>query len=327
MGVTHIRAYQKIRHARIVAVCDAQRLPEKGILRGVAGNIKKSDDIDLGPQVRAFNDLDELLAMPGIDIVDICTPTPLHSAQVVAALKAGKHVLCEKPLARTSAEAKKVLQAASAAKTFLMPAMCMRFWTGWREVKQLVSENKYGRVLAAHFRRVSQMPAWSAAQTYTKSNLGGALFDLHIHDTDFIQHLFGVPRSVFSSGVVAPSGSINHVVTHYQYPGGPVVSAEGSWLHTGGFNMSFSVNFERATLEYDFAAGAQWRLSEPGKKTRVIAPRGPDGYDGEIRYFVDCVARGQSPRDVTPADALAVLRICEAEEKSVRTGKAVSVVK
>jgi predicted dehydrogenase len=320
MGVTHLRAWQKIRNARIVAVCDAARLPENGMLRGVAGNVKSDSGVlDLGAKVRTYRELAPLLADPEVDLVDLCTPTPLHPAQVVAALKAGRHVLCEKPLARTSADIKKILREAARAKGFLMPAMCMRFWTGWRELKELVETRKYGRVLAAAFRRVSQRPAWSTTGTYTGADTGGALYDLHIHDTDFINHLFGRPRRVWSRGVISANGSIEHVVTHYLYPDGPLVSAEGSWLHQGGFGMGFSVNFERATIESDSAKdGGAWLLSEAGKKPRVMPWRGPDGYDAEIRYFADCVARGVPPAVVTPRDALATLQICEAEEKSAR---------
>src|SRR5579863_6129151 len=108
MGVTHLRAYQQVASARIIAVCDAIRLPINGILQGVAGNIKKSDDIDLGREVKVFRKLEDVLAEPEISLVDLCTPTPLHPEQAIAALKAGKNVLCEKPLARTSAAAREI---------------------------------------------------------------------------------------------------------------------------------------------------------------------------------------------------------------------------
>src|SRR5258708_5499257 len=98
MGVTHLRAYQQAESARIVAVCDAVRLPVNGVLQGVAGNIKKSDDIDLGKEVKVFRKLDEVLADSQVALVDLCTPTPLHPEQAIACLKAGKHVFCEKPI-------------------------------------------------------------------------------------------------------------------------------------------------------------------------------------------------------------------------------------
>jgi len=325
MGVTHLRAYQKMRDARIVAVCDAVRLPENGVLRGVAGNIKSDDaSLNLGAKLKTYRELAPMLADPDVDLVDICTPTPAHPDQVIAALEAGKHVLCEKPLARASAGVKKILRVADASQGFLMPAMCMRFWTGWRELKEIVQSKKHGRALAASFRRVSQMPAWGAASTYAGAgaDMGGALYDLHIHDTDFIGYLFGRPESVQSGGVISESGAINHVVTRYNYPGGPLVSAEGSWLHQGGFSMDFALHFERATIESDFAKGGAgaWRISEAGKPPREKIWRGPDGYDAEIRYFVDSVLRGARPEVVTAQDALTTMQICEAEEKSVRTG-------
>src|SRR5712672_949891 len=98
-GVTHLRAYQQVEAAKIVAVCDAVRLPVNGVLQGVAGNIKKSDDINLGAEVKVFRKLEEVLADPEVDLVDLCTPTHLHPEQAIAALQSGKHVVCEKPLA------------------------------------------------------------------------------------------------------------------------------------------------------------------------------------------------------------------------------------
>jgi predicted dehydrogenase len=328
MGVTHLRAYQGVKEARIVAVCDAVRLPVNGVLQGVAGNIKKSDDINLGPQVKVYRKLEEVLSDTEIDLVDLCTPTPLHPEQAIAALKAGKHVFCEKPIARTSASAREIVEVASKAKGFLMPAMCMRFWPGWSWLKQVVVEQPYGKVQAARFSRLSEMPGWSKQGTYSAAgaDLGGALFDLHIHDTDFIQFLFGKPTRVFSTGVTDAAGSINHVVTQYVYPGGPAVCAEGGWLLSQGFNMSYTLQCERATLDFDLSRGPDaMRVIEPGKPASVITYEGPDGYGEEVRYVVECAATGRRPSTVTAQDGLTALEICEAEEKSLKTGTIVSL--
>ncbi len=327
MGVTHLRAYQLLQNVRVAAVCDAVRLPVNGILQGVAGNIKKSDDVDLGPQVKVFKRIEELLADSEVQLVDICTPTPLHPEQAIAALRAGKHVLCEKPLARTAAAAREIVKVAAGSAGFLMPAMCMRFWPGWSWLKQVVEQQTYGRILAARFRRVSGAPTWSKQGTYTGgTDLGGALFDLHIHDADFIQFLFGRPAKVFSTGVVQASGSVDHVVTQYHYPGGPMVHAESGWLLTQGFNMAYTLYCERATLDYDLARGsAAMQVAEEGKEPRTIQYEGGDGYAEEVRYVVDCVQGGVRPRVVTAADGLSALEICEAEETSVKTGQIVPV--
>src|SRR5581483_6765821 len=128
----------------------------------------------------------------------------------------------------------------------------------------------------------------------------------------------------FSTGVER-DGSIDHVVTQYHFPRGPVVSAEGSWLRAKGFNMSFTVLCERATLDYDSSRGAEaLRLIEPGKAPRVLKSAG-DGYSGEIAHAVECAARGKRPTIVSAEDGVRALEICEAEEKSVRSGKFVSL--
>lgn len=325
MGVTHLRAYLQNKSARIVAVCDSVRLPVNGVLEGVAGNIKKSDDIPLGKQVKVFTRLEEVLGDPDVELVDLCTPTPLHADQSIAALKAGKNVLCEKPLARSSLDARKILKATKSSPGILMPAMCMRFWPGWSWLKDVVRQARYGKVLAARFRRLSEMPGWSKQGTYT-SDLGGALFDLHIHDTDFVQFLFGRPRSVSSTGVIASNGSINHVTTQYHYPGGPSVYAEGSWLLAKGFQMAYTLHCEEATLDFDLSRGAEaLHVIKKGQAPQVQKFPGPDGYGQEINYMVGAVAGGKAPSVVTAADAVTTLQICEAEEQSVRTGQIVKV--
>ena len=327
MGAMHLRAHQATPGVRIVAVCDPVRVPVNGILEGVAGNVKKTGDIPLGPDVRVCRKLEEVLADAEIELVDLCTPTSFHADQCVAALKAGKHVLCEKPLARTSAAARRIIEAAAAAPGFLMPAMCMRFWPGWSWLKEVVEKETFGKILAARFQRFSELPSWATQGTYA-GDVGGALFDLHIHDVDFVQFLFGQPKSVFSTGVIqAPGGPINHVVTQYVYPAGPAVSAEGGWLLASGFNMGYVIHCERATLDFDLSRGPDaCRVCERGKPARIIPSDGLDGYNREIRYMVGCVRQNKRPATVTAVDGLAALELCEAEEQSVRTGQKVDTL-
>lgn len=322
MGVTHLRAYQRLHNARIVAVCDSSRGPVNGVLGGVNGNIGDSSAIHLGPDVKVYREFSELLADPDVEVVDICTPTAVHPAQVTAAMRAHKHVLCEKPLAQNVGDVKKIITAANGNGNFLMPAMCMRFWPGWAEMKKIVAEKTHGAILAANFRRVSAKPAWGKNGVHA----GGALYDLHIHDTDFVNFLFGRPEKVFSTGTMDAHGNIDHVVTQYLYPGGPSVHAEGSWLLTEGFNMAFTLHCEQATIDFDLARGAgALQIARRGKTQRMLKPAGTDGYSEEIRYFVNCVARDEKPSIVTANDSVTALEILRAEEKSVRSGKVVKV--
>jgi predicted dehydrogenase len=240
------------------------------------------------------------------------------------ALRAGKHVLCEKPLARTSAQARELVAAAAAARGHFMPAMCLRFWPGWAWLREAVNDGRHGAIRAARFRRVGEPPAWGQEAYFDGAASGGALLDLHIHDTDFVQFLFGRPRSVFSQGFSQFSGAIDHVVTQYQVASGATVSAEGSWMMTPGhgFNMAYTVIFERATADFDLSRGPEaLRLFEPGRAGRTVPLEPGDGYVQELSYLVGCLREGRAPERVTLADALSAVEICEAEERSIRSGR------
>jgi predicted dehydrogenase len=329
MGLTHIKAYRKLKGVCIAALCDAVALPVDGDFSKVAGNIGDTDPVKLDmAQVKAFKSFDELLAQPDIELIDLCVPTTAHPALAIAALKAGKHVVCEKPLARTAAQARTIAEAAESAKGYFMPAMCLRFWPEWARLKSAIVSNEYGRILSARFRRVSEPPKWGRESYFNGAKSGGAILDLHIHDSDFVQFCFGRPLSVVSSGFSHYSGAIDHVVTLYKVAGGACVSAEGSWVMTEGFgfNMAYTAVFEKATLDYDLSRGSDaLKLYELGKPAQVLHGEGGDGYAGELQHMVDSISQGRPPSIVTARDGVGSVEICEAEEKSIQTGQPVAL--
>jgi predicted dehydrogenase len=328
MGTTHIRAWRAVPGTRIAAVCDAVRLPVDGDLSFGGGNLGPAEPLRLDMSVvKATKRIEDLLADPAIDVVDLCVPTAVHPELAIAALQAGKHVICEKPLARTSAMARRIVEAARSAKGFFMPAMCLRFWPHYAWVKQAVDGGRLGRVLAARFRRVGEPPGWSP-EFLDGARSGGALLDLHIHDADFVQFCFGRPRAVFATGFTLLSGAIDYVSAIYQVAGGASVTAEGSWLMAEGhgFNMAYTFIFERATVDYDMARGAEaLRLFEKGQKPQTISLDGPDGYVNELSHMAESIRAGRPPSIVTGNDGLAAVEICEAEEESIRTGQIVKL--
>jgi predicted dehydrogenase len=329
MGATHIKSYLKIPGARLGAICDAVRLPVNGDLSGIAGNIGDGKPLKLDmTQVKAYSNFDDLLADPAIDLVDLCVPTPQHHPLCLAALQAGKHVVCEKPMARTSAQCREIVAAAAKAKGFFMPAMVMRFWPGWAWLKNAIDRQTYGKVLAARFRRVSSPPGWSKASYFKGDDSGGALLDLHIHDSDFVQFCFGRPRGVFSIGTTRYSGVADHVVTSYQVAGDIPITAEGSWLLTEGFGfkMEYTVNFEKATADFDSGRRDEaLKLYEGGQTPQIIVSAKEDGYVLELRHMIESIQKGTPPNIVTAADGLSAVEICEAEEKSIKAGAVVGL--
>ncbi len=321
MGKTHFGVYSALPQAQIVGICDIDKKRAAGDLSDTWGNIGSggATKIDMG-KIKGTTDYRELIARADVDVVDVCVPTPLHAEIAVAALEAGKHVVCEKPMARTSAEARRIATAAASARGFFMPAMCMRFWGEWEWVKRAIAEGHYGKVRSATFRRVGSIPAgWF--REGAKS--GGAQLDLHVHDVDYIYHLFGKPRGVFSRGYAGQSGEIDHIVTQYLFEHGPLVAAEGCWTVADGygFSMRYTINFERATADYDLARNPTLMVYGDGKSLPVEYPR-HDGYHGELAYFLECVSTRTKPERVTADDAVMGLQIVDAERRSIDTGQA-----
>ncbi|MCC7168707.1 MAG: Gfo/Idh/MocA family oxidoreductase, partial [Rhodospirillales bacterium] len=259
-----------------------------------------------------------------IDLIDICLPTHLHLEYALAALASGKHVLLEKPMARTSADALRIAEAADKARGLSMVAMCLRFWPGWTFLKDAVVKGTYGKPLGVHLRRVASHPGGAF---YSNGELsGGAALDLHIHDTDFVHYLFGVPKAVYTAGYSKVTNQPDHLVTHYRYDDVPLVTAEGCWCMSAGFpfKMQFTANFERATLIYDFPGENPLTLVQDGKAQPVALEPGM-GYDFEVAYFLDCIKSGRKPDCVTMRQAADTVRIVEAEVQSSRSGQVVSL--
>jgi predicted dehydrogenase len=324
MGRCHLEGWDKVEGAEVVAVADSDPKRAAGDLSGGWGNIDAgTENIDMD-RVTGTTDPMELIAMENVDVVDVCVPTPFHADLAIAALEAGKHVLCEKPLARTAADARRIAAAAAASPGMFMPGMCIRFWPQYKWLKDAVESNAYGRVLSATFRRVASMPpGWFSNAEMS----GGAALDLHLHDTDFVQFLLGMPRAVASCGYSKTTEGVDHIVTRYFYDDTPIVVAEGGWCMDDGFgfNMSYTVNFENATADYDLSRGDDPLLLSSGGEKQPITCEGGTGYEGELAYFAECLIAGTPPTTVTAEQAAESIRIVEAEVASIASGAPVEL--
>ncbi|MCL2646286.1 MAG: Gfo/Idh/MocA family oxidoreductase [Phycisphaerales bacterium] len=316
MGRTHYEAYSKLPNAQVAAICDINPRRAAGDLSGTGGNVLQGGLQQLPmDRIVGLRDYRDLLKRTDIDIVDICVPTPWHAELVVAALAAGKHVVSEKPLARTIEQGEQIAAAVAKAKTFHMPAMCLRFWPQWAWLKEAIAGGRYGAVKSATFRRF----ATPLSNWYTDGKQsGGAILDLHVHDVDFVNHLFGTPRAVMARGHRDYSGEIDHVSTIYLYDNVPLVTAEGGWCMSENFpfRMQFTVNFQKATADYDLARPDTLVVYQNGKTTPIPCAK-EHGYDAELRYFVNCIEQNKRPTVVTAADGVAALKIVDAENRSI----------
>lgn len=323
MGRTHLAAYQAAQRAgfrnRVRALCDAD-LARVG-RRAPRGNLERrgADPLADLRGVGLHSDAADLFADDSIELVSICTPTDTHVPLALAALAAGKHVLLEKPVALRARDVARIAATAKRARRTCMPAMCMRFWPGWTWLKEAIDSRRLGRVESAVFRRLGSPPAWSRGFYGDPGRSGGALFDLHVHDADFVRHCFGAPASVVSTG------SLDHVTTLYRYARGPAhVVAEGGWDHTPGFPffMGFTVVFERATAEYALGREPVLTLARDGASAPVAVEPGT-GYEAEVRHALAVVAGRARPR-ATIGEAVGLVRMLAAERRSLASGRPVS---
>jgi predicted dehydrogenase len=329
MGMIHYLAASKLRGARVAAICSRDRKKLAGDWRGIRGNFGPAGtQMDLG-KVARYPRFDDLLADPDIDLVDICTPTNLHQEMAIEALAAGKHVLVEKAIAMDAKGADAMLEAAGKAGRLLMVAHVLPFIAEFAWAAAAIREGTYGRLLGGHFRRVISKPDWSA-DIGDAAKTGGPAVDLHIHDTHFIGLIAGVPQRVFSSGVVAPDGSVQYLTTNYLYgDGGPALSCSSGAvaMKSREFTHGFEIYLEKATLAYELGATPLTLLPPKGPAKPVKLKAGGDlsAFTAEIQAAVDGVTRGKEPPLLSGKLARDALALCFKEIQSVTTGKVVSV--
>lgn len=323
MGRTHLSAYRSAAAAgvscRVTAVMD----PAAGHASG-GGNLSTgADKVDLSG-VRIFTSAEAFFREAEVDAVSLCTPTDTHADLARLAMERGYHLLIEKPVARTSAEIARVL--AARGDRVCMPAMVMRFWPGWAWLRERVRESTYGALESLTCQRMGSGPTWNAEFYRNFARSGGALVDLHIHDTDFVYWLLGKPASVVSQG------TLERVSTMYRFAGGAVkrATAEGGWMSPGfAFVMRYVAQFERATVVFDLSGGAEpVTVFADGNASKPALPT-ISGYEAEVRHFLDAVAAARAGRAFTLAatleDAAVVAEILAAEKRSIETGREVAL--
>jgi predicted dehydrogenase len=329
MGKAHFGIYQKHANAEVVAIADVDDAKLSGDWSKIGGNIDdpSAKSVNLSG-IKKYKDADELIDDPDVELVDITLPTFLHFRYVMKALEAGKHVLCEKPLTLTVPEADKVVATANRAKGKFMVAHCIRFWPEYEYLAQIIRGKKYGRVKSAMFKRRATPPTWGWQNWLMNAKRsGGAVLDLHIHDTDYIQYVFGIPKKVEASGVPGPSGGIDHIVTNFDYGKSMLVMAEGGWAFHGSypFEMAYTVIFDKATVEFSCNVSPTVKVYSSGGKVETPPIPAKTGYENEINYLLECILKDEKPKTVTPKDARNAVLLVRAEEKSARDHRNVAI--
>ena len=318
MGRTHLASFSRIPNCRLEAVVDR----DPGRLTGKpssSGNIDTTDDAFIfdPSEVPVFQTVESMLAGCEFDLGVVTTPTPTHVEIALKLVEAGRHVLVEKPVSLDLESIATLDRAARDHAVIAMPAHCMRFWPAWAWMHDRIRDRAFGGVRRATFKRTGAKPNWNPDFYGDPTRSGGAIVDLHIHDTDFVVHSFGPPVAVTSIG------SRSNVRTIYHYEQGPQVEAVGAWLDApdAAFTMEAEIECEAGTIS--FALGRtpeiEVRTSDGGIIGHPEASDGGTGYDVQARAIIDAIVRGAGDPPVTLSDATRAGTVLEREIESLES--------
>lgn len=309
MGTTHLKALRHVPDAQLVAVASDEEAQLSGDLSGVAGNVGAPGERFDFSGVRKYRDIESALADRGVEAVDICLPTHLHAAVAIEALRAGKHVLVEKPMALDAPSAGRMVEEARRHDRILMAAHVLRFFPAYQALRALLESGRMGLVRSAVFRRRCGAPGW-CRWLGDAGKSGGGVFDLLIHDVDICLHLFGRPDEMTATGYEDLPNGVDVLNAQLFYSHGGVVVVTGGWHHPGRypFSMEYTVTADGGTAEYSSTGSTPTFYSGAGTAEPLrLGDR--DGYAAEIEYFVECCRTGRRPALCPPEESADAVRL------------------
>jgi predicted dehydrogenase len=318
--LSHIPAYARLTSARLVAVCDSDVEKARRVARHFA--------IPL-----AVHDYKELVGLADVDAVDICTPNHLHAAVAAAALKAGKHVLCEKPFTRSAAEAQAVVDAGKEAGRVVMCAFNNRFRHDSQVLRRFIEKGELGELLYARVgwikrRQERRQRSWIDRREFSG---GGVLMDMGQQMLDLALWLMGQPAVESVNAWMSSAGSRkaeveDSVAAFLRLSGGRSLTVVASW----SFLTEQDVNFVEVFGTEGTAYLSPLRIIKEmhGQRTNVTPNMEStrnlyrQSYEIEIEHFVRCVRDGLAP--LSPGEeGAAVMRVVAAIYESATSGREV----
>ncbi len=339
ISASHLNGYEKNPNVEIYALCD---LKEERVKRAA----------ERYGVTRVYTDMHEMLKLSEIDAVSVCTWNSAHAECTIAALNAGKHVLCEKPMAMNAEEAQKMKEAAEKNGKLLMIGFVRRYGNDCDIMKDFIDKGYFGEIYytkATYLRRKGNPGGWFGNKEFSG---GGPLIDLGVHVIDLTRYLCGNPQpvSVFgatftklkdrkniktSAGYLSAEKSDNDIcnvedlaTAMIRYDNGCVLSIEAS----------FSLNIKKDEGKLEFfgtKAGAKLdpeleiysEMNDYMTDIQLAAPTALsfDGlFEREINHFVDCI-QNNVPCRAPAEDGIVLMKILDAIYESARTGHEVAI--
>ena len=316
MGSLHSMQWYNMPNVELVALADIR--PEQAAAVAEARGGCKS-----------FCSLEEMLNGVDLDAVDICVPTFRHKELAVMAMAAGKHVSCEKPMARSVADCRAMIEASEKAGVRLFIAHVLRYFQEYRRAKELLDQGAVGRPVMVRTSRGGCHPrAWNDwFANYEWS--GGVILDTTVHDFDWLRWCFGDVERVYAKGLYkAGLDHKDYGLVTLRFKSGVIAHVEATWARYGDFRTSFDIAGDAGLLTHDSSAAPSLKVdlkevveAKPGvqvpSSSVTVSP-----YYLELEHFAHCLETGE-PFSITPHDALKAAEIGIAALESIDTGKPV----
>ncbi len=302
-GKNHARVYKELPSTELIAVCDV--------------NAERAQAMANQYGVKAYSDSTQMLKDKSIEAVNVCTWSTILAKEALKALKAGKHVLVEKPMATNPQQAEKLVQTAEENGLHLTVGFLMRFIPGLQLIRQSVENKKIGELVCATAKRVSQWP----------ERIGdvGVVKDTAIHDIDVMRFISNQhPISVYAkmgSMRIKKFEDYAHIMLTYE--DGKSAFIESNWLTPYKTRM-LTVTGSDAIMKLDYITQDLW--IEQQKET--VQPRNPfqEPLKQELQHFVDCIVEKKKPI-VTGEDGVKALEVATAAIQSSAKNRAIQLKK
>ena len=310
MGGVHLNAYANLPEAEVVGVVDAN-MERASAGAGLVG-------------ARPYSSYEELVAAEDVEVVDVCLPTAFHKDLAVRAAGEGRHVILEKPIARTLEDAREILDAFSGGEPRLFVGHVVRFFPEYVGIKEKIDAGELGTIgVVRTSRRSPFLRGWNDWYADWRVS-GGVLVDLVIHDFDFLRWTLGNIERVYARGVQGREyNRLDYALITLRFEGGAIAHVEGHWGYPGPFNYSIEVAGSRAVLSANSTEPATLDLISSRAEAPDLAS-GESPYERELAHFLRCISTGEEPV-VKADDAYEALRISIAATESIVKGEPVTL--
>ncbi|MGC6446761.1 MAG: Gfo/Idh/MocA family protein [Rubripirellula sp.] len=320
MSWIHYLAYQRSQCAEMTAFCSRDPKKRSGDWTGIQGNFGPPGEQIEMTGVTGFESLEEMLEDDSIDLIDICLPPSLHPEAIRSSLKAGKHVLCEKPLALDAETAQALADEAEPGQ--LMVAHILPLMPEFKILVDAKNDQRWGQPVSGRFKRTIGPPDW-IPDFYNRDSVGGPLIDLHVHDAHLIRLLFGMPTEAHTVSR-KKEGEPMFYESIFEFEDSELAVSAGGGVITSParpFTHGYEVSFEQATVQFEFAGYADG--SSSCIPVTILHADGtiekPDLGDGdpvsaflqEVDEVARCIRDGVVSPILDAGLAVDALRICE----------------